>query len=234
MFFIWKLFKFIFKLIIGAFLLSVLVLISYKWFPVPVTPLMMIRCTEQLSKGKEIKLKHKWAALSNISINLQKAVICSEDQAFLTHNGFDFEAMKKAFENNKKGKKIKGGSTISQQTAKNVFLWPSRSYIRKGLEMIYTFLIEFFWSKERILEIYLNSIEMGKGIYGAEAASQYWFNKPAAKLTSSESAAIAAILPGPTIYKAQPANNYILNRKQFILVQMDNFGPTIPFTKPKK
>src|SRR5690606_18292583 len=127
----------------------------------------------------------------------QLAVICSEDQNFLKHRGFDIQAIEKAIEDNQKGKRIRGGSTISQQTAKNVFLWPQRSWLRKGMEAYVTILIELIWSKERIMEVYLNSIEMGNGVYGAEAAAQYWFKKPASKLSKSEAAAIAAILPRP-------------------------------------
>jgi monofunctional biosynthetic peptidoglycan transglycosylase len=152
-------------------------------------------------------------------------VICSEDQNFLKHHGFDIKAIEKAYENNKKGKQLKGASTISQQTAKNVFLWPSRSWLRKGLETYFTFLIELIWSKERIIEVYLNSIEMGPGIYGAEAASQYWFNKSASKLSTNEAAAIASILPSPLRYKANPATVYIEGRKSWIVKQMRYFGP---------
>lgn len=143
----------------------------------------------------------------------------------MEHSGFDFEAIEKAFEKNKKRKRIKGGSTISQQTAKNVFLWPQRSYVRKGFEVYFTFLIEVFWSKERILEVYLNSIEMGTGIYGAEAAAQHWFRKPAAKLSRYEAASIAAILPNPRKYRATRSSGYIENRKNWIMRQMNYFGP---------
>jgi len=152
-------------------------------------------------------------------------VICSEDQNFVKHSGFDIKAIEKAFENNKKGKNIKGASTISQQTAKNVFLWPARSWVRKGLEVYFTFLIEAIWSKERILEVYLNSIEMGNGIYGAEAAAKYWFQKPASQLGIQEAAAIAAVLPNPLKYKANPATNYIQSRKAWISKQMRYYGP---------
>ena len=156
--------------------------------------------------------------------NIQLAVICSEDQKFLKHNGFDIEAIEKAYEYNKKGKRIKGGSTISQQTAKNVFLWPERSWLRKGLETYFTFLIEQIWTKERILEVYLNSIEMGPGVYGVEAASQYWFKKPASRLDAYEAAAIASILPNPRKYRANPATSYIQKRKQWIVKQMKFYG----------
>ena len=183
---------------------------------------MVIRYFEE---GSSKKIKHDWVAIEDISKHLQLAVICSEDQNFLNHKGFDYEAIKQAIENNKNGKRLKGGSTISQQTAKNVFLWPQRSWLRKGFETYFTFLIELFWPKERIVEVYLNSIEMGNGIYGAESASQYWFKKPARELTKYEAAAIAAILPNPRKYSANPATTYIESRKAWIVKQMGYFGP---------
>lgn len=199
--------------------------VVYKWVPVPITPLMVIRNIEQSQENKEVVWEHDWVSLDNISLNLQRAVIASEDQNFLNHHGFDFEAIKKAMENNQKGRRIKGASTISQQTAKNVFLWPQRSWLRKGLEAYFTFLIELVWSKERIMEVYLNSIEMGNGIYGAEAASNRWFKKSANRLSQQEAAAIAAILPNPRVYRANPASAYIQNRKNWIVRQMGYLGP---------
>ncbi len=174
---------------------------------------MAIRAIEQKMEGKEMRSSHDWVPIEEISTNLQKAVIASEDGNFLTHSGFDMKAIEKAFENNEKGKKIKGGSTISQQTAKNVFLWQGRSYLRKGLEAYYTVLIELFWSKERIMEVYLNSIEMGDGVYGAQAASKHWFHKDAKNLSRIEAAGIAAILPNPRKFKASNSSNYINRRK---------------------
>ncbi|MDT0690364.1 monofunctional biosynthetic peptidoglycan transglycosylase [Salegentibacter sp. F188] len=215
-----KIFKFILKVIALLFLFSIFIVIVYKWVPVPFTPLMAIRYFE----NPEEDIRHDWVKMEKISPNLQLAVIASEDQNFPTHNGFDIEAIEKAIENNKKGKRVRGASTISQQTAKNVFLWPQRSWLRKGFEVYFTFLIELFWSKERILEVYLNSIEMGKGIYGAEVASGAWFNKSAANLSAYEAAAIAAILPNPRQYSANPASNFIQQRKNWIVRQMNNLG----------
>ena len=217
--------KFIFKIILWFFIVSIGLVFLYKWVPVPVTPLMVIRHFENSDVIKETFWKHDWVSIDAISKNLQLAVICSEDQNFLTHNGFDIKAIEKAYENNKKGKRLKGASTITQQTAKNVFLWPQRSWFRKGLEVYFTFLIEWVWTKERIIEVYLNSIEMGHGVYGAEAASKYWFKKPASKLSQLEAAAIAAILPNPRVYKANPVSNYIQSRKTWIVKQMNYFGP---------
>lgn len=215
--------RFIFRLCIGLFILSLALVILFKWVAVPVTPLMVIRSFEQ--SDTEFKFwKHQWVPLEEISTNLQLAVICSEDQNFLTHKGFDLKAIEKAIENNKKGKRIKGASTISQQTAKNVFLWPQRSWFRKGLETYFTFLIELLWSKERIMEVYLNSIEMGPGVYGAEAASNYWFKTTAKRLNRDQSSALAAILPNPLKYKANPASLFIEQRKTWIKGQMNIMG----------
>jgi len=222
--FIKRFFKLIFKTLFWLFVFSVVVVVVFKWVPVPIIPLMVIQNIEQTSANKK-GWEHDWIPIEEISTNLQLAVICSEDQNFLKHHGFDIKAIEKAYENNKKGKKLKGASTISQQTAKNVFLWPNRSWLRKGLETYFTFLIELIWSKERIIEVYLNSIEMGPGIYGAEAASQYWFKKSASKLSIYEAAAIASILPNPLRYKANPATTYIEGRKSWIVKQMRYFGP---------
>jgi monofunctional biosynthetic peptidoglycan transglycosylase len=215
-----KIFKFILKLISGLILFSIFMVLLYKWLPVPFTPLMAIRYFE----NPEEEIRHSWVPRQDISRHLQLSVIASEDQNFVKHNGFDFEAIEKAIEDNQKGKRVRGASTISQQTAKNVFLWPGRNWFRKGLEVYFTFLIETFWSKERILEVYLNSIEMGRGIYGAEAAAQHWFNKSAANLSIYEAAAIAAVLPNPREYRANPASNYINQRKNWIVRQMNNYG----------
>jgi monofunctional biosynthetic peptidoglycan transglycosylase len=217
-----KLFRFFAKLLFWSIIFSVGLVVLFKYVPIPTTPLMVIRYFENTDDAKN--WKHDWVPIEKISKNIQLAVICSEDQKFLKHNGFDIEAIEKAYEYNKKGKRIKGGSTISQQTAKNVFLWPERSWLRKGLETYFTFLIEQIWTKERILEVYLNSIEMGPGVYGVEAASQYWFKKPASRLDAYEAAAIASILPNPRKYRANPATSYIQKRKQWIVKQMKFYG----------
>ncbi|MBA5791939.1 monofunctional biosynthetic peptidoglycan transglycosylase [Flavobacterium sp. xlx-214] len=216
-----KVLKFIGKLILYFLGISVGLVIIFKFVPVPVTPLMVIRCVEQISTGEKVVWKHDWVSIDEMSINIQKAVIASEDGKFTSHNGFDVKAIEKAYQNNQKGKKIKGGSTISQQTAKNVFLWQGRSYLRKGLEAYFTVLIEVVWGKERIMEVYLNSIEMGNGIYGIEAASQHWFNKSANNLTKAEAAAIAAILPNPRKFKAANGSQYTNRRKNAIKRQMN-------------
>ncbi|MBA6153913.1 monofunctional biosynthetic peptidoglycan transglycosylase [Gelidibacter maritimus] len=219
-----KIFRFLFKILLWLLVLPIFGVVVFKWVPVPVTPLMVIRYFEQKEAKKETVWKHNWVSIDEISENLQLAVICSEDQNFLKHNGFDLKAIEKAFESNQKSGKVRGGSTISQQTAKNVFLWPQRSWLRKGMETYVTFWIELIWSKKRIMEVYLNSIEMGNGIYGAEAASQFWFQKSASKLSKSEASAIAAILPRPLMYRANPPTNYIAGRKLWIMKQMRFYG----------
>jgi monofunctional biosynthetic peptidoglycan transglycosylase len=185
---------------------------------------MVIRVVESKFEDSETIFSHDWEPLENISPNLQKAVIASEDGNFLKHSGFDFDAMQKAFKNNKKGKRIKGGSTISQQTAKNVFLWQGRSYLRKGLEAYFTVLIELIWGKERIMEVYLNSIEMGNGVYGAKEAARHWYSTTAKDLTPQQAAGIAAILPNPRKFKASNSSSYINRRKAKIQRVMRQIG----------
>jgi monofunctional biosynthetic peptidoglycan transglycosylase len=204
--------------------ISVGLVLIFKFVPVFYTPLMLTRSIENKMEGKDMVCSHEWVPLDRISRNLQKAVIASEDGRFLTHHGFDFEAIQKAMENNEQGKKLKGGSTISQQTAKNVFLWQGRSYLRKGLEAYFTVLIELIWGKERIMEVYLNSIEMGDGVYGAQAACQYWYRKDASSLTKIQAAGIAAILPNPRKYKATNSSAYINRRKSRIVKHMGYVG----------
>ena len=200
------------------FLLSIVMTIVYRFVPVPVTPLMIQRYFEM----EDGKIDKDWKSLEEISDNMPLAVVTAEDQKFEEHYGFDLEAIEKAVKYNEKhkGKKVKGASTISQQTAKNVFLWPGRSWVRKGLEVYFTFLIELFWSKERIMEVYLNVIEMGPGVYGSEAAAQHYFNKSAAKLTKSEAASIAAILPNPIRWSASKPTPYIIKKRNWILRHM--------------
>jgi len=208
------------RIVIGFFILSITSTILFKWIPIPVTPLMLIRCGEQLVDGKPLRLYKNWESIDKISNKMQLAVVCAEDQKYLEHFGFDLENIKKAIEKNSKSKKVRGASTISQQTAKNVFLWPGRSWVRKGFEVYFTLLIEVFWSKERILEVYLNVIEMGDGIYGAEAAAQSYFNKSALKLNREEAALIAACLPNPRKYRVKNPSSYMRGRQAWIIRQM--------------
>ncbi len=221
------------KTIVVFFVLSTVSVIIFRWVPIPITPLMLIRDVEQIGNDKGIVMKHNWVTLEEISPKLQLAVVCSEDQNYLKHFGFDMIAIKKAMKENEAGKRIRGASTITQQTAKNVFLWQGRSYLRKALEAWFTLLIEVFWSKERIMEVYLNSIEMGRGVYGAEAACQFWFHKSAKKITKDEAAAIAAILPNPLQYKANLPSEYIVGRKIWIKQQMNFWGNKLDYNTYK-
>ncbi len=219
-----KLKTFLWKAFLWFLGISFFFVLLYKWVPVPFTPLMVTRAIEQKFAGEEMTCSHTWVPIEEISPYIQKAVIASEDGTFLSHHGFDFSSMQKAIKNNERGKKIKGGSTISQQTAKNVFLWQGRNYLRKGLEAYFTVLIEIFWSKERIMEVYLNSIEMGNGVYGVQAAGNYWYQTDANNLTKIQAAGIAAILPNPRKFKASNSSSYINKRKGKIMQNMRYIG----------
>jgi monofunctional biosynthetic peptidoglycan transglycosylase len=200
----------------GFFSASLLGVILYRWLPVYVTPLMVLRTLDYAIEGKWVPIQKDWVPLEQISPNLLKAVIASEDPKFLSHNGFDFEAIARAIDANKKRRIKMGASTISQQTAKNIFLYPSRTYWRKGLEAYFTLLMETLWNKKRILEVYVNVIELGPGIYGAEAAARYYWKKPAKKLNLDEAQLFAAILPNPRRWNPKRPTNFVLRRRNFI------------------
>lgn len=206
-------------------LVTVLWVLAYRFVNPPITLLMIQRNIERSNEGKSSKMDKEWVDFEDISDNMKRAAVSAEDQLFLKHIGFDLKAIEKAFETNKKGKKIKGGSTISQQTAKNVFLWPGRSWIRKGFEAYFTLLIEIFWSKERILEVYLNVIEMGDGVYGAEAAAQEYYGKSCRKMTRAQTALIAACFPNPRRWTPKKATTYIRHRQYLIMRNMRRLGP---------
>lgn len=210
--------RWIVLLFFGSTILSVFI---YKWVPVHITPLMVIRCVQQVSRGETIRMRHHWVPMDSMSLYMPVAVMASEDQRFLTHNGFDFVEIKKVVKEHKEdGKKLRGGSTISQQTAKNVFLWPGSTWLRKGLEAYFTVLIEWIWGKHRIMEVYLNSIEMGDGIYGAEAVAQWHFCRPSAELTRANCALVAATLPNPLKFDSSKPSKYMLRRQTAIMNQM--------------
>ena len=211
--------------VILFFGLSVGTTLLYKYVPVPVSPLMIIRLFEQMKDGEQLKLAHRWVPMDSISSELPRAVWASEDQNFFKHNGFDFEAIEKAIEESEKKGKLRGASTISQQTAKNVFLWPSSTYTRKAFEAYFTVLIETFWSKQRIMEVYLNTIEMGRGIYGAEAVAMEHFGCHASDLNQNQSALIAASLPNPLKMNSGAPSGYMYKRQGQIKRQMRNLGP---------
>lgn len=213
------------KVFLWFLMATVLWVLVYRFVNPPITLLMIQRNLERSSDDKPFKMEKKWVNFEDISDNMKRAAVSAEDQLFLKHIGFDLKAIEKAFAANKSGKKIKGGSTISQQTAKNVFLWPGRSWIRKGFEAYFTLLIEILWSKERILEVYLNVIEMGDGIYGAEAAAQSYFDKSCNKLSRTQAALIAACFPNPRRWTPKKATQYIRHRQFLILKNMRRLGP---------
>jgi monofunctional biosynthetic peptidoglycan transglycosylase len=186
---------------------------------------MVKRFIEQKKNNKEIIFRHHWVRLEKISPNMYQAVVASEDNHFMTHFGIDFGAIEKARDFNRKSTRRKrGASTISQQTAKNIFLWPARTYLRKGFEVYFTVLIEAFWSKKRVMEMYLNMIEMGPGIYGVEAAAQQYYHKPASKLSKGEAAMIAISLPNPRKRNPAKPSAYMYQRQQEILSLMNKIG----------
>lgn len=215
------------NLILIFFLSSIGAVIIYRFVPVYVTPLMVIRSVQQVFSGEKLICKHTWVPFDKISPNLPMAVIASEDNRFASHNGFDMVEIKKAMKENETRKRKRGASTISQQTAKNVFLWPKSSWVRKGFEVYFTFLIETFWSKERIMAVYLNSIEMGNGLYGAQAAAKYKFKTTADKLTRGQCALIAATLPNPIRFDSAHPSPYI-QRRQGQILRLMNLVPKFP------
>ena len=211
--------------VLGFFATSVLATLFFRFVPPPLTPLMAIRCARQISSAAPLRLDKSWRPLERISPRLAEAVIASEDQRFFDHNGFDWGAIGSAFTRNGRSKRKLGASTISQQTAKNLFLWPDRTWVRKGLEAYFTLLMETLWSKRRILEVYLNIIETGEGAYGAEAAAGRYFQVTAAELTSGQAALLAAILPNPRVWSPVAPTAYLARRQAWILRQMDHLGP---------
>ena len=219
---LFRVIKLTFLLFVGLSLLGVL---FYRFVNPPFTWLMIERGFQRKAAGKDWKIDKQWKDFDDISDNMKRAAVAAEDQSFLEHHGFDFRAIEKAIEKNAHSKKLIGGSTISQQVAKNVFLWDGRSLLRKGIEAYFTVLIETFWSKKRIMEVYLNEIEMGDGIYGIEAASQAYFHKPASDLTKHEAAAIAVIFPSPLRWSATNPTRYLRHRQYLIMKNMRRLGP---------
>ncbi|MBD1395992.1 monofunctional biosynthetic peptidoglycan transglycosylase [Pontibacter sp. JH31] len=215
------------KLLLSLFLLSVLWVLVYRWVAPPVTLHMVLRRAEAGMADKEDPTIHyKFVSLKEMSDQLPLAVVASEDQLFLQHGGFDYNAIADAFKRNQKGTNIRGGSTISQQVAKNVFLWHGRSYLRKAVEAYFTFLIEVIWGKERILEVYLNIAEMGDGVFGVEAACQKYFKKPAAAVGRQQAALLASVLPNPIRFSAARPSAYVLGRRARIARAMGRLGGT--------
>lgn len=207
------------RVVLFLFIAQLLYIVALKWVNPPIT------LTQLGSLISGDGLKRDYVSGDELSPNIKLAVMASEDQVFPDHGGFDWKSIDRAIKHNdKKPQKVRGASTISQQTAKNVFLWQGRSWVRKGLEVYFTKMIEWIWGKERILEMYVNVIEMGPGIYGAEAAAQSYFNKPAAKLTRREAAMIAACLPNPKKYTVKPLSSYVSKRTGWVQRQMNNLN----------
>lgn len=234
--FVWKWIK---RLILGFLILSIGSVLLFKFVPVPFTFYMLQRCVVQKTDGEDMKLHKTWVPADEISPYIQLAVVCAEDQNYLRHNGFDFGAINKAIRYNEKMEekgrnKRRGASTISQQTAKNVFLWHGRSWIRKGFEVYFTFLIETFWSKERIMEVYLNVIEFGNGVYGVEAAAQDYLGKPARKLSAGDAALMAVVLPNPRKFSIAKPTAYTRKRQAWCLQQMKYWGMKLDYEKVKE
>lgn len=218
----WRLVAWIGKIILGLWLSSILVVVLFRFVD---PPMWTWRIERALFPPSPIaKVRHLWRDLEQISPELQLAVIAAEDQKFVDHNGFDLAAISSALEYNQKGSKVRGASTLSQQAAKNLFMWSSRSFLRKGIEAWFTLLMELIWDKSRILEVYLNVVEFGPGIYGAEAASQHFFGKSAAKLNRYEASLLAAVLPNPWRYKVSPPSRYVEQRSAWIRKQMRQLG----------
>jgi len=210
---IWRVLK---RVLIFLFFFQLFYILLLKWVNPPIT------LTQIGSVFRGDGLKRDYMGMKNISPYAKLAVICSEDQLFPDHDGFDFKSIEKAMKHNQKSKSLHGASTISQQVAKNVFLWQGRSLVRKAMEVYFTFMIEWVWGKKRILEMYLNVSEMGKGVYGIEAAAHYYFNKPAKNLSRQEAALIAACLPNPKVFTIKPLSKHVAGRYPWILVQMSH------------
>lgn len=212
-------------MVLFFFVSSMGLVLLYRFVPVPLTPLMVIRSLESLGGDHFVGIEKDWVPMEDISPAVQKAILKAEDYRFFEHNGFDYEAIQKAMKFNQTHKRKKGASTVSQQTAKNVFLWPQRSWIRKGFEAYFTVLIELVWPKERIMEVYLNVIELGHGVYGVEAASQKFFKRSAKDLNSYQASLIAAVLPNPRRFRIERPSIYVMARQRRIL---NRVAPQIP------
>jgi monofunctional biosynthetic peptidoglycan transglycosylase len=215
---LWTFQKIIFKSVLWFFVISVGLVLVFRFVPVPLTPLMLIRSAQSLGERQWVGIDKDWVSLDEISAAVPSSMIAAEDSKFYEHNGFDYEAIEKAIEYNKTHKRKKGASTITQQTAKNVFLWPSRDWVRKGFEAYFTVLMELLWTKERIMEVYLNVVEVGPGVYGVEAAAQKYFRRSAKNLNSYQAAMIAAVLPNPHRLRLERPSNYVVRRQHRIIL----------------
>jgi monofunctional biosynthetic peptidoglycan transglycosylase len=206
-------------------LATVLPVLALRWLPPPASSFMLIAAAGAwLEGGRDFRLNYRWTGWDDIAVPAKRAVVAAEDQLFYQHSGFDFRAIEKAWRHNRDSRRLRGGSTLSQQTAKNLFLYPGRSYFRKALEAYFTLLIEAFWPKRRILEVYLNVAQFGKGVYGVAEAGRIFFGKPASQLDEREAALLAAVLPNPVLLRADRPSPYVRRRQQWILKQMRQLG----------
>ncbi|MBL4707236.1 MAG: monofunctional biosynthetic peptidoglycan transglycosylase [Flavobacteriales bacterium] len=210
----------IFKLLVTLVVFSVIWVLVYKYVNPPISGMMFYKWMSE----ENYTIKKEWKSLEAITPSLPLAIISAEDQKFLRHNGFDVDAIQKAIQQNKNSGRKRGASTISQQVAKNVFLFPTRSYLRKGLEVYFTSLIELIWGKRRIMEVYVNVVELGEGVYGVEAAAQSYFKKSANQLTKQEAALMATVLPNPLLFRLGKPSAYMVKRKHWVMRQMKNLG----------
>ena len=214
-----RLCKIIKQLLFGSVFLSVLIVVLFRFVNPPISMFMILHFLESGNK-----IEKEWKSIEEISPSVPMAFIASEDQLFLTHSGFDVGAIQKAIESNQSNQRIRGGSTISQQLAKNLFLYSSKSYVRKGLEAYFTFLIELIWPKKRIMEVYLNVVEMGEGVYGVPKGAELYFKKSAESISTREAALMATALPNPKLYSLRSPSNYMIKRANWVQTQMRNLG----------
>jgi monofunctional glycosyltransferase len=224
---IYHLFRWSFKFILVFMSLSIFIIFGLRYFNPPISSFMI----QAKIQSNADRVTQKWVSFEDMSPYIKIAVIASEDQKFFEHHGFDIESIKKAWVDIQQGKRIRGASTISQQLAKNLFLWPSKSFFRKGMEAYFTGLIELMWSKQRILEVYLNIIEFGQGYYGVESASQAYYNVSVKNLSIKQGALLAAVLPNPHRFHVNKPSRYIIKRRDWIVQQIKQLGGKVFLNK---
>ena len=219
-----RIFKWIFKFAIIFFVSTVLIVFAMRWINPVTSSIMIQRQISALFHGEFELIKYHWVDYDDVSKFMPIAIVAAEDQNFPNHFGFDFKQIKKALNENKRGRRVRGASTITQQVAKNLFLWEGKSFVRKGIEAYFTLLIELLWDKQRILEVHMNVAEMGNNIFGVGTASLAYYRKSPAKLTKSQAALLAAILPNPNKYSAVKPSGYVRGRQNWIIKQMNSLG----------
>lgn len=220
--------KLVLKIFLWLFIASVGLVVLFKVLPVYYTPLMLRRAVAAVADGRPSHFERQWVSLDQVSPQVVRAVVAAEDDTFFEHHGFVWQQIQQAYQSNRRGKRQRGGSSISQQTAKNVFTFGTRTYVRKAVEAYFTVWQELIWGKRRTLEIYLNIVEWGDGIYGIEAAAQHYFGKPARQLSEQQAALLAAVLPNPRRYSVTRPGPYVLRRQQHIIRMMHNLPPKLP------